>query len=118
MTAINPSNAFQARCSVIHIPPAEPVFLTNRGFSRVRRDTSLVPNGGYILTLDNPEFDFDLNALVGTYNTEAGNDLGVLFFGHLPAVPLNNEFSVVRFQVIPGNTPIDGNFQVAIINLQ
>jgi hypothetical protein len=123
MTAINPSNAFQARCSVGHVPPADPFFITNRGFKSVTVDRSVLPSGGYILELEEVNMNMNVNMISGQYHSQSENDLGVLFFGHLGGVDPQNpfdigRFSMVRFQVLPGNIPIDGAFLITVTNCQ
>ena len=119
MTALNPSSAFQARCSVVHNPPDPPFFLTNHGFLSVEHDTSVIPAGAYLLQTD-PILDLAKNAVIGTYQTNDPVDYGVLFFGHTATPPpiAPGRFSVVRFQVLPGNTPLNGPFEVVIVSTE
>lgn len=121
MSALNPSFAFQARCSIDHVPPDPPFFVTNRGFKSVTVDESILPQGAYILELDDINLDMNVNMIVGQYHSQSETDLGVLFFGHLGVVngPLDRgKFSLVRFQVLPGNITLYGPFMVGIINCQ
>lgn len=118
MAAINPAGAFQARCSVQHIPPADPFFITNKGFRSVRIDTTIIAAGAYTLELDDTNLDMTINMIVGQYRSEIITDLGVIFFGNLSVVEPPGQFSLVRFQVLPGNITLDGPFMVSVINCQ
>lgn len=118
MSASNPSDAFVARCNVQHIPPDPPFFLFSQGFSAVALDTSILPEGAYLLTLS-PAIDLEKNQIVPSFRSRdpIGPEYGVMFAGRsTPVIPAPNQIVVVRFQVVPGNILVNGPFAVSIIN--
>jgi len=120
MSAKNPSQAFQARCSVQHIPPDPPFFLTNSGFLSVELDITAVPTGAYVLTL-NPELDLSKNQVTGTYVSHDPDsiNMGFMLSGTFNPELLPNKIQMARMQLVPSESdPVNGPFQVQIVNLE
>lgn len=106
-----------AVCSVDHVPPAEPRFITNIGFRSVEVDTSVLPAGAYILRLVDENLDLNTHIIDGQYHSQSEEDLGTIFTGHIS--PVNGPgdrgaFTIVRFQVVPGNVVLSGPFMVRV----
>lgn len=108
---------FLAVCSVGHEPPDPPYFICNNGFASVEIDTHVLPEGAYILRLLDTELNLNTFIIDGQYHSQSETDLGVMFNGHIS--PVNGPgdrgaFTMVRFQVLPGNVPLNGPFMARV----
>lgn len=106
-----------ATCAVDHIPPDPPFFVCNNGFRSVELDTQVLPEGAYILTLLDENLDLNQQIITAQYHSQSEQDLGVCFTGHIS--PVNGpgdrgRFTIVRFQVLPGNITLNGPFMVNV----
>lgn len=108
---------FVASCAVDHVPPDPPFFVCNIGFRSVELDTAVLAQGAYILRLNDENLDMNQQIVESQYHSQSEQDLGVCFTGHIS--PVNGPgdrgaFTIVRFQVLPGNITLDGPFMVAV----
>jgi hypothetical protein len=102
---------------VDHVPPDPPYFVTNSGFASVESDTTVIPEGAYILRLLDSNLDMNQHMVNGQYHSQSEQDLGVIFSGHISPVNGpgdNGAFTVVRFQVLPGSVNLNGPFMVSV----
>ena len=108
---------FNAGASIEHIPPAAPHFLTNQGFASVELDTSVSPEGVYLLRLLDSTIDLTTHIVLAQFQGNDDTDLGICFKGFLSpgGIPSNlGQFTIARFQVIPGNVLANGPFSVLV----
>lgn len=108
---------YVAECAVDHVPPDPPFFICNRGFASIELDTSVLSEGAYILRLSDPNLDMNRQIVLAQYHSQSEQDLGVCFTGHIS--PVNGPgdrgaFTIVRFQVLPGNITLNGPFMVEV----
>ena len=108
---------FNASASIEHIPPAAPRFITNQGFASVELDTSVSPTGVYLLTLLDQSIDMTTHIVLAQFQGNDETDLGICFKGFLSpgGIPsVFGQFTIARFQVVPGNTFADGPFSLIV----